>query len=200
MCGFFAAHTCTCSRRSSRVPCARDCSCATLPKEHLRLEVRREKKYGLELDETMSLVDAAGELDHRPSPNDELRSRIVSMRATGKTWKAIATELDIAESTVIYHANRVAARPMPRFRPVVATLTLAGLRVSELCALNCEHVDLARRELRVLDAKTPAGVRRVDIHDDLQEDSTFGVYAVARPDGGRAAAICGVSARRGACA
>src|SRR5206468_11902555 len=91
MCGFFAAHTCTCSRRSSRVPCARDCSCATLPKEHLRLEVRREKKYGLELDETMSLVDAAGELDHRPSPNDELRSRIVSMRATGKTWKAIAT-------------------------------------------------------------------------------------------------------------
>jgi integrase len=56
---------------------------------------------------------------------------------------------------------------MPRYRPVVATLTLAGLRVSELCALNCEHVDLARRELRVLDAKTPAGVRRVDIHEEL---------------------------------
>ncbi|MCW3048307.1 MAG: integrase family protein [Solirubrobacterales bacterium] len=56
---------------------------------------------------------------------------------------------------------------MPRYRPVVATLTLAGLRVSELCALNCDHVDLARRELRVLDAKTPAGVRRVDIHEEL---------------------------------
>ena len=67
---------------------------------------------------------------------------------------------------------------MPRYRAVVATLTFARLRVSELCALNCEHVDLARRELRVLDAKTPAGVRRVDIHDDLQEE--LAAYKAAR--------------------
>jgi integrase len=146
--------------------------------EDLRLEVRREKKYGLELDEAMSLVDAAGKLDQRPAPSDELRGRIVAMRATGKAWKAIAAELDIAESTAIYHANRTVARPMPRYRPVIATLTLAGLRVGELCALNCEHVDLARRELRVLDAKTPAGVRRVDIHDDLQDE--LAAYKAAR--------------------
>jgi integrase len=69
---------------------------------------------------------------------------------------------------------------VPRYRPVLATLTLAGLRVSELCALNCEHVDLGRRELRVLDAKTPAGVRRVDIHDDLQEE--LAGYKAARRD------------------
>ena len=146
--------------------------------EDLRLEVRREKKYGLELDEAMSLVDAAGKLDQRPAPTDELRGRIVATRATGKAWKAIAAELDIAESTAIYHANRTVARRMPRYRPVIATLTLAGLRVSELCALNCEHVDLARRELRVLDAKTPAGVRRVDIHDDLQDE--LSAYKAAR--------------------
>ena len=146
--------------------------------EDLRLEVRRERKYGLELDEAMSLVDAAGRLDQRPAPSDEVRRRIVGMRATGKAWRAIAAELDIAESTAIYHAKRAAARPMPRNRAVVATLTLAGLRVSELCALNCEHVDLARRELRVLDAKTPAGVRRVDIHDDLQEE--LAAYRAAR--------------------
>jgi site-specific recombinase XerC len=102
----------------------------------------------------MSLVDAAGRLDQRPAPSDELRRRIVGMRATGRSWKAIAAELDIAESTAIYHAKRATDRPMPRYRAVVATLTLAGLRVSELCALNCEHVDLARRELGVLDAKT----------------------------------------------
>jgi integrase len=138
--------------------------------EGLRLEVRREKKYGLELDEALSLVDAAGKLDQRPAPSDELRRRIIRMRATGKAWKAIAAEFDIAESTAIYHARRAAERPTPRYRPVVATLTLAGLRVSEFCALNREHVDLARRELRVLDAKTPAGVRRVDIHDDLQDE------------------------------
>ena len=92
----------------------------------------------------------------------------------------IAADLDIAESTAIYHDNRDAEQPMPRFRPVVSTLTLGGLRVSELCALNCEHVDLARRELRVLDAKTPAGVRRVDIHDDLQDE--LAAYKAARGD------------------
>src|SRR3954453_2973129 len=56
--------------------------------EDLRLEARRDKKYGIELDEAMSLVDAAGKLDQRPAPSDELRRRIVSTRATGKTWKA----------------------------------------------------------------------------------------------------------------
>ena len=146
--------------------------------EDLRLEVRRDRKYGLELDEAMSLVDAAGTLDQRPAPSDELRRRIVTMRVTGKAWKAIAAELEIAESTAIYHANHAADRPMPRYRPVVATLTLGGLRVSELCALNCEHVDLARRELRVHDAKTPAGMRRVDIHDDLQDE--LAAYKAAR--------------------
>ena len=52
--------------------------------EDLRLEARRERKYGLELDEAMSLVDAAGRLDQRAAPSDELRRRIVGMRATGK--------------------------------------------------------------------------------------------------------------------
>jgi integrase len=146
--------------------------------EDLRLEVRREKKYGLELDEAMALVEAAGTLDQRPAPSDELRRRILHLRAGGKAWKALAADLGIAESTAIYHAKRAAARALPRYRPVIATLTLAGLRVSELCALNCEHVDLARRELRVLDAKTPAGVRRVDIHDDLQEE--LAAYKAAR--------------------
>src|SRR5215207_7175208 len=142
----------------------------------------------------MSLVDAAGRLDQRPGPKDELRRRIVSMRATGDGWKAIAAELDIAESTAIYHANRAAERPMPRYRPVVATLTLAGLRVSELCALNCEHVDLARRELRVLDAKTPAGVRRVDIHDDLQEE--LAAYKAARGESWQPGQPAFLNARR----
>ena len=146
--------------------------------EDLRLEVRREKRYGLELDEAMSLVEAAGTLDQRPWPSDELRRQIVAMRGNGNKWKAIAAELDIGEATAMYHAKRAAARRMPRFRPVVATLALAGLRVSELCALNCEHLDLARRELRVLDAKTPAGVRRVDIHDDLQDE--LAAYKAAR--------------------
>jgi integrase len=161
--------------------------------EDLRLEVRREKKYGLELDEAMSLVDAAGQLDQRPSPSEGLRHRITAMRKTGTPWKTIAAELNIAESTAIYHAGRAHERPMPRFRAVVATLTLAGLRVSELCMLNCEHVDLARRELRVLDAKTPAGLRRVDIHDDLQDELT--AYKAVRGETWKAGSPAFLNAR-----
>src|SRR3954452_12156596 len=72
--------------------------------EDLRLEVRREKKFGLELDEAMSPSAAAGTLDQRPAPKDGLRPQIVRARETGKTWKAIAAQLEIAESTAIYHA------------------------------------------------------------------------------------------------
>jgi integrase len=144
----------------------------------LRLEVRREKKYGLELDGAMSLVDAAGKLDQRPAPSDELRRRAVRMRATGKAWKATAADLESPTRPPATTPTAPAERPMPRYRPVVATLPLAGLRVSDLCALNCEHVDLASRELACLDAKTPAGVRRVDVHDDLQEE--LAAYKAAR--------------------
>src|SRR3954462_8103969 len=65
---------------------------------------------------------------------------------------------------------------------------------SEFCALNCEHVVLARRELRVLDAKTPAGVRRVDIHDDLQEE--LAAYKAARGAAWAPGELAFVSARR----
>src|SRR4051812_29648757 len=77
--------------------------------------------------------------------------------------------------------------------PVIATLTLAGLRVSELCDLNCEHVDLARREIRVLDVKTPAGMRGVDIHDDLQDE--LAAYKAARGTSWQPGAPAFVNAR-----
>jgi hypothetical protein len=65
--------------------------------DDLRLEARREKKYGLELDEAMALVEAAGTLDQRPAPSDALRRRILDMRAAGTAWRALAAELGIAD-------------------------------------------------------------------------------------------------------
>ena len=62
------------------------------------------------------------------------------------------------------------------------------------CALSCEHADLGRRELRVLDAKTPAGVRRVDIHDDLQEE--LAAYKAARGETWQAGDPAFLNARR----
>jgi integrase len=138
--------------------------------EDLRLAVRRNRRAGLELDEAWSLIEAAGALDRQPTPTDELRARILELRDEGLDWNTIGGLVGKASTTCIYHARRPDPRPIPIRRAIVATLTLAGLRVGELCALNCSHVDLAHRVIRVLDAKTPAGVRTVDIHDDLLDE------------------------------
>jgi integrase len=48
-------------------------------------------------------------------------------------------------------------------RALLATMILGGLRVSELCQLVWADVDLAAAKLRVVDSKTDAGVRVVDV-------------------------------------
>jgi integrase len=52
-------------------------------------------------------------------------------------------------------------------RAALATLALCGLRISELCELLCAHVELDRARLKVIDAKTPKGVREVEIPEWL---------------------------------
>lgn len=56
-----------------------------------------------------------------------------------------------------------------RRRPLLATLTLAGLRISEALDLRWRDVNLAGRTLRVVGAKTDAGVREVNLTPTLQE-------------------------------
>jgi integrase len=56
-----------------------------------------------------------------------------------------------------------------RRRPLLATLTLAGLRISEGLDLRWRDVNLAARKLRVVQAKTDAGVRVVDVSPTLAE-------------------------------
>jgi integrase len=138
--------------------------------EDLRLAVRREHRYGLELDEAWSLIEAAGQLDRQGTHSDELREEIMTLRAEGRGWTEIGARVGKSPSTCIYHAQRPDPRPAPLRRAIIATLILGGLRIGELCALDCAHVDLAHRVIRVIDAKTPAGVRMVDIHDDLLDE------------------------------
>lgn len=52
----------------------------------------------------------------------------------------------------------------------MATLTLAGLRISGALDLRWRDVDLAAGRLRVADAKTDAGVRQVDLLPALREE------------------------------
>lgn len=55
-------------------------------------------------------------------------------------------------------------------RAMLATLVFAGLRISELCELRWRDVDLAGGWLRVGEAKTDAGVRRVKIRGALRDE------------------------------
>jgi integrase len=56
-----------------------------------------------------------------------------------------------------------------RRQPLLAVLVLAGLRISEALDLRWRDVDLPGRKLRVVAAKTDAGVREVDMTPALQE-------------------------------
>jgi len=56
-----------------------------------------------------------------------------------------------------------------RRQPLVAVLTLAGLRIGEALSLRWRDVSLGARKLRVADAKTDAGIREVDLTPTLQE-------------------------------
>jgi integrase len=55
-----------------------------------------------------------------------------------------------------------------RRRPLIATLTLAGLRISEALDLRWRDVNLDARRLRIAASKTEAGVREVDVTPALQ--------------------------------
>ena len=56
-----------------------------------------------------------------------------------------------------------------RRKPLLATLTLAGLRISEALDLRWRDVSLPARKLRVVGAKTDTGIREVDLTPTLAE-------------------------------
>jgi len=55
-------------------------------------------------------------------------------------------------------------------RPLLATLTFAGLRIGELLALRWSDVDLARGTIAVRESKTDAGVRCVYLLPPLRDE------------------------------
>jgi integrase len=76
--------------------------------------------------------------------------------------------LDSAEQIVamIDAATELDAKPEARTagrRALIATLIYAGLRIGEATALTWQDIDFANGRISVGDAKTQAGIRRVDI-------------------------------------
>ena len=138
----------------------------------LRLRVSQRRGNFLEADELFVVLEAAGTLDHPVSPYTFQRAkRVREMRAAGRTWKAIAAELEVAESTAIWLAGRTTTDQRPSVRrALLATLACAGLRNSEACDLNLGDLDFARGTISIRDSKTEAGVRKVDMTPWLREE------------------------------
>jgi integrase len=94
------------------------------------------------------------------------------MRRDNRTWKEIAAELGVAQTTAIWLAGRYRREGHASVRrAILATLGCAGLRNSEVCELNLGDLDFAHGVIHVRDAKTEAGVRQVNmtpwLHDEL---------------------------------
>ncbi len=148
----------------------------------LRLKVTNRKGNFLEADELLALIEAAAAIDEPASKDTLARAELARrMRGHGKTWKEIAAELGVAQTTAIWLASR---RHKPGHasarRAILATLGSAGLRNSEACELNLGDLDFAHGVIHVRDAKTEAGVRQVNmtpwLHDELL------AYRASRPE------------------
>lgn len=109
-----------------------------------------------------------GVLDRNPAKGKRRRVREHEPRRsyldTSQQISALldaAGELDRTARADRQHVHR---------RALISTLTFAGVRIDELCALQWRHVDLAAGWLSIADAKTDAGVRRVKIRGALRDE------------------------------
>jgi integrase len=166
--------------------------------KRMRIRVPKPTRSFLEMDELVALLTAAEALDHTPAvptalhSADGTRDRVARLAAVGRPPSAIASELGIARATVSYHlANLGAAngRAYLGSGAIVEMLSRAGLRVSELCDLRLRDVRLQPRaaaHCRIVDAKTAAGIREVQLTPDLADRLTRHVgrlHAAGRPIG-----------------
>jgi integrase len=139
---------------------------------YLRLKVTQRRGDFLEADELLVLLQAAGTLDQQISPRTLQRAdQARELRASGRSWAEIADALGVTQGTAVWLAGRTlsSTRPSAR-RALLATLGCAGLRNSETCDLNLGDLDFARGTINVRDAKTEAGVRKVDMSPWLREE------------------------------
>jgi integrase len=138
---------------------------------------RRRNRGALDVDEVLTLLEAADQLDNHHQPATlEKAARVRRLRDDARwEWKTIATELRVAPSTAMYlygcEQDPDAPACGPR-RAIIATLALAGPRVSELCALDNQDINLTKARIQIRDSKTEAGIRSVDIHPRLLDELT----------------------------
>lgn len=107
-------------------------------------------------------------IDRNPARDRDLRVR---ERAPTRSYLDNAGQI-VALLEGAGEGDRKASRGRKHIerRAMIATLTFAGLRIGELCALRWRDVDLAGGWLHVGEAKTDAGRRRVKVRGALRDE------------------------------
>ena len=138
-----------------------------------RLKATRPRRPFLEADEVQSLLAAAEELDRdkvRPS------ARAMQVKQMRDEWKLTYIDIEkrynIPRGSAHYLYERATNDRPPLLvrRTIIAVLVGSGLRVGEMCALTWRDVNLDKRRLDVTDAKTPTGVREVELSPWLVDE------------------------------
>jgi integrase len=162
-------------------------------------EVDRYRQHKVhERDVLRARRQAGEEIDHRPLGNETINKTIVRLgqvldlaveyghlpanpargqRRKLKTAKPQRSYIDTSGQIVALldaagdlDRDAPAGRRHVHRRAMLATLTFAGLRLGELLSLRWRDVDLAAGWLKVGEAKTDAGTRRVKIRGALRDE------------------------------
>lgn len=114
------------------------------------------------------ILEEAVEYGHLPRNPAQGRKRLLKESKPSRSYLQPnqATALLAAASKLDAEARFGDTR---RRRPLLAVLTLAGLRIGEALNLRWRDVSLDARKLRVTEAKTDAGIREVDLTPVLQK-------------------------------
>jgi integrase len=107
-------------------------------------------------------------IDQNAARDRDLR---VKERAPARSYLDAATQIEaLLNAAGELDREATPERQHIHRRAMIATLTLAGLRIGELCSLRWRDVDLASGWLHVGEAKTDAGRRRVKIRGALRDE------------------------------
>jgi integrase len=160
-------------RESERLAAEREAEAAKPAEERKRFP--RPLSHG-SINKTIRLLAAIleqaveyGHLDRNPASG---RKRLLRESKPSRSYlqaDQVAALLAAAGTLDAEAAERSQGQDSGRRKPLLATLTLAGLRISEALDLRWRDVNLSARRLHVRGAKTDAGVREVDLTPTLAE-------------------------------
>jgi integrase len=147
----------------------------------MRVRVPKPKRTCLEMDELAYLLESAADQDDPTAgmtaseARSESAAAIAELAAQWLRPRQIAERLGLSTPTVTYHLRRLGVKSGRGYvgrRVICELLGRGGLRVGELCNLRVGDVRVlnpAGARLRVVDSKTEAGERLVEMSPALAE-------------------------------